>query len=259
MKQYLIITSFLLYPLNHLFAQTDYCDRITAVKVAKADPGYTTYISPHIKDIAGDKKQAFFKRFHRRFDYILINKVNVEGADLYKMRNDTAALNRRFCELFTQQKELSGYFDVLSNAQTETKQMFTITEMMQVAARFFWLENKESRGWTYYTCIGNNGQKESAYQRDYTVLEAFCFEAIFSYLDRRKSPRFYIAADKYFDAIKQGTPEADRQETAVILSARQNLYQKMEQDAELRQALLRYYRRYGNTFGFGLSDSDIKL
>lgn len=260
MKQYLIIASVLLLsPLNHLCAQTDYCSRISAAKVAKTDSGYTTYVSPHIKDIAGDKKQAFFKRFHRRFDYILINKVNLEGADLYKMRNDTAALNRHFCELFTQQKELSGYFDVLSNAEKGAKQMFTVAEMMQVAARFFWLERKESGRWTYYICIGNNGQKESNYERDYSVLEAFCFEAIFSYLDQRKSPRFFIAADKYFDTIKRVTPEADRQDTAVILAARQSLYYKMEQDADLRQALLRYYRRYGNTCGFRLSDSDIKL
>lgn len=254
MKQYLVLASFiLLYPLNHLLAQTDYCSRISAAKGAKTDSGYTTYVSPHIKDMAGDKKQAFFKRFHHRFDYILINKVNVEGADLYNMRNDTAALNRRFCELFTQQKELSGYFDVLSNTPTGAKQMFTVAEMMRVAARFFRLESKESGRWTYYTCIGNNGQKEIVYERDYSVLEAFCFEAIFSYLDQEKSPRFSIAADNYFDAIKRVTPEADRQDTAIILSARKSLYHKMEQDAALQDALLRYYRKYGNTFGFRLS------
>jgi len=237
-----------------LLAQTNYCDRITAVKMEKTDSGYTTYISPRIKDIPGDKKQAFFKRFHRRFDYILINKVNVDGADLYKMRKDTAALNRRFCELFTQQKELSGYFDVLANAQTGTKQMFTVAELMQIASRFFWLYNEEPDGWNYYICIGNNGQKESSYEKDYSVLEAFCFEAILSYLDKRKSPRFRIAARKYLDELAGAVPETDRQNPAVIFTARQSLYHKMEQDAGLKDALLKYYRRYGNTFGFRLSD-----
>lgn len=255
MKKYLGIALIaMLYHTGPLFAQTDYCNRISALKVQKTDSGYTTYISPRVNEVPVDKKQAFFKRFHRRFDYILINKVNVDGADLYKRLNDTAALNRRFCELFTQQKELSGYFDVLSNAQKGTKQMFTIEEMMQVASRFFWLDNRETDGWIYYTCIGNNGQKESRYQKDYSVLEAFCFEAIFSCLDKRKTPRFSLSADTYFDAVRAAVPEAKRQDPAIILAARQSLYQKMEQDAGLQDALLRYYRKYGSTFGFRLSD-----
>ncbi len=255
MKKYLGIALItMLYTTKPLLAQINYCDRITAVKVQKTDSGYTTYISPGIKETAFDKKQAFFRKFRRRFDYILVNKVNVEGADLYQMRNDTAALNRRFCELFTQQKEVSGYFDVLSNAQTGTQQIFTIAEMMQVAARFFWLQHTEADGWLLYKCIFNNGQKESNYEKDYSVLEAFCFEAIFSYLYKRKTPRFSIAADTYFDEVSAEVPDSKRQDPAIILAARQNLYQKMEKDADLQKALLKYYRRYGNTFGFRLSD-----
>ena len=260
MKKYLGIALIaMLYTTKPLWAQTNYCDRITAVKVQKTDSGYTTYISPGIKETAFDKQQAFFRKFHHRFDYILVNKVNIEGADLYQMRNDTAALNRRFCELFTQQKAVSGYFDVLSNAPTGTQQIFTIAEMMQVAARFFWLQHSDTDGWLLYKCIFNNGQKESNYEKDYSVLEAFCFEAIFNYLYRRKTPRFSIAADKYFDEIIDAVPKASYRDTAVLLTARKDLYQKMEQDADLQKALLSYYRKYGNTLGFRLSDVNSKL
>ncbi|GEM_PF-1268063 len=260
MKKHLI-GAVLLVPFlgSALSAQTNYCGRMIVAKIEQTDSGYSAYISPGVNDLPGDKKQDFYQKFHRRFEYILLNKMDYAKAGLHRYLKDTAELNRRFCALLTEDKQVSSYLATLSNEQQEKKETYTIKEMMQVAARFFWLQNRPSEGWIYYTCIGNNGQKESRYERDYSVLEAFCFEAIFSYLEGEKSPRFRIAARKYLDEIAATVPEAKRRDPDIIFAARQSLYRKMEQDAGLQDALLRYYRKYGNTFGFRLSDVKIKL
>lgn len=186
----------MLYHTGPLFAQTDYCNRISALKVEQPDSGYTTYISPRVNEVPVDKKQAFFKQFHRRFDYILINKVNVDGADLYKGLNDTAALNRRFCELFMQQKELSGYFDVLSNAQKGTKQMFTIEEMMQVASRFFWLDNRKQMAGSIIPVLAITVKRKAAIKRITAYRKPFVLK------------RYSVAwiKEKYLDSPYRPTP-----------------------------------------------------
>ncbi|RYE00473.1 MAG: hypothetical protein EOP54_00190 [Sphingobacteriales bacterium] len=260
MKKYLGITLMaILCQANPLLAQTDYCSRFSVLKVVHTDSGYNAYISPRINEFPRDKKQDYYQKFHRRFEYILFNKIDYAAAGLYKHLKDTAEMNRRFCTLLKDDKEINNYFASLSNELQGQKEAYTTTEMMQVAARFFWLDHQTQEGWIYYNCIGNNGQKESRYEKDYSVLEAFCFEAIFSYLDKRRTPRFSIAARKYLDEIERTVPQTDRQDTAVLFTARQSLYRKMEQDADLQQALLRYYHKYGNTFGFRLSATNTKF
>lgn len=259
MKKILGIALIAMLPHTTLSAQSDYCNRFSALKIVQEDSGYTTYISPHVNEIQVDKKQAFYQKFYRRFQYILVNKLSDEMAEFPKYIQDTAELNRRFCTLLTEDKRVRNYFAILANESQGQKDSFTKKEMMQVAARFFWLQHSEADGWLIYKCIFNNGQKESHYERDYSVLEAFCFEAIFHYLYQRKTPRFSIAADKYFDEIIDTVPKASYRDTDVLFAVRQDLYQKMEQDADLQKALLSYYRKYGNTFGFRLSDVKIKL
>lgn len=258
MKKYLGIAFLAMLPYN-LCAQSNYCARFSALKMIQDDSGYKTYISPHVNEVRVDKRQAFYQKFYQRFQYILVNKLSDEMVELPKYIGDTAELNRRFCTLLTENKQVGNYFAILSNESQGQKASFTKKEMMQVAARFFWLQHSEADGWLLYKCIFNNGQKESNYERDYSVLEAFCFEAIFNYLYRRKTARFFIAADKYSDEIVDALPQAGHRDPAVLLAARQNLYHKMEQDADLQDALLRYYRKYGKTFGFRLSDANIKL
>lgn len=256
-----LIAAALLIPClaSALSAQTTYCDRMAIIKTVQTDSGYAAHIAPHVSNAPVDKKQAFYRKFHQRFEYILFNKMDYAEAGLYKLLKDTMELNRRFCILLTEDKQVNSYFARLANEVQGQKETYTVKEMMQVAARFFWLQNRAAEGWIYYTCIGNNGQKESRYEKDYSVLEAFCFEAIFSYLGKRKIPGFRTAARKYLDEIAATVPEAKRRDPDVIFAARQSLYQKMEQDAGLQDALLSYYRKYGNTFGFRLSDVKSKF
>lgn len=115
--------------------------------------------------------------------------------------------------------------------------------MMLIASRFFLCDkvNKSDTTVGYHICVGINGQKELNSNRDYTTLEAFCFEAIFHFYKEGKPP-FVTNFIRY---IKNSTSKhkADFKDFNILLeNVKRDCYRDMEKDEALRKSLLLFYQ-----------------
>ena len=90
-----------------------------------------------------------------------------------------------------------------------------------------------------HICVGINGIAELETNRDYTVLEAFCFEAVFNSI-RRESK----LTDYFNTHIKQAKEENKKHFQGIksyLSTIRNRCYALMENDKDFEKALLKYY------------------
>jgi hypothetical protein len=59
---------------------------------------------------------------------------------------------------------------------------------MEVSSKFFYCDQvNPDTSIQAYVCVGLNGVKEAKWNKDYTLLEAFCYEGIFTQFDNERS------------------------------------------------------------------------
>ena len=213
--------------------------------------GITPRIKPGLQGHPGET----IARYRRRFDYLLQNRTRFQN--LYEpLFPDTARINTLYIAGLVADSAFMSYWNAMTapfSGRVLTREKYTAKEMMLVAATFFYCDAVRADSTvSSHVCIVLNGAGQLRSGRDHTVLEAFCFEAIFSSYDApgRKRPKFvgnfleYIAA-----AVQQEKPFFASKED-YLLKVRQLCYAKMEQDTDLQQALLDYYAAHRDTFSF---------
>ena len=202
-------------------------------------------------ETAANRKDAFasFLKSHEdRFHYLLYNRMEAMDRviDLYP---DTIRMNEAFCSAISDNNKVHTYFINLTPANLTTwntaRETFTVDDMMMVASRFFFCSGVDKADTTLEThiCLGISGQDELKTERDLTLLEAFIFEAIFSYLKGKKDPRF---VKNFYNHAKHSGKRLRNEFNGwdqFLTSARNDCYEKMMEDADLRRKLLRYYRK----------------
>lgn len=97
--------------------------------------------------------------------------------------------------------------------------------------------------------IGLNGQRESNWQKDYTLLEAFCYEAIFSDFDQDTS-RIDLAFTQNKAKVCQKKLPHFSSDDAYLMKVRKDLYRKMFKDKRLQKSLMNYYRLHQDDVPF---------
>jgi hypothetical protein len=146
-------------------------------------------------------------------------------------------------------RQLSAPFTGISTPSLH----FSRKELLQVAARFFYCQSVRSdSGISSTICIGRNGLNELTGTRDLTVLEAFCFEAIFErYYSRPgvKSKFIENFLSYISEAVQQKKPSLKNKEQ-YLLDVRAYCFRRMETDKDLEAALLDYYKEHARTFAF---------
>lgn len=172
---------------------------------------------------------------------------------------DTSRMNEAYCTALSNNKQLLDYFINLTPANLVTwdtsSESFTVVEMMTVASRFFFCSGVDKMDTTLEThiCMGISGQDELHAERDLTLLEAFIFEAIFSYFKGKKDPPF---VKNFYNHAKQ-TGSHLRATFAgwdhFLITARNECYEKMINDEDLREKLLKYYRKNKSGFNFNIT------
>jgi hypothetical protein len=208
------------------------------------DTGYSVVINNSSDDKAG----AFINHHRSRFDY-LANKVLMEDINLISPVDYKA----EYCK-YLMKDEFYYHFLLLTPVKRDEKKMtitFTRDEMMKVASRFFYVEphNEKDTTLAAHICVGNNGLRKLRSIKDLTVLEAFCFESLFHYLNSKKYPftkRFLSNIQKYAAAEKAAFTDYK----SYLLKVRQCCYDAMERDAVLQTALLAYYQHNKNSISF---------
>ena len=83
-----------------------------------------------------------------------------------------------------------------------------------------------------------------------TLLEAFCFEAIFENLQGRKDTKFMDNFLAYVDTAREQYKELPFDE--LLSKAKNEIFEKMERDRDLKSMLLSYYRENEGNLPFRL-------
>ncbi|MET0392867.1 MAG: hypothetical protein ABW019_06985 [Chitinophagaceae bacterium] len=212
-------------------------------------------ISPRVKQGMGGRQGETLARYRRRFDYLLQNRTRFRN--LYEpLFPDTARINALYIAGLVADSAFMSYWNAMTGpftGQGVTREKFTVNEMMQVAATFFYCDAvRDDSTVSSHVCIVLNGAGQLRSGRDYTALEAFCFEAIFSSYDAPggKPPGFVENFLQYIAAAVEQEKTFFLNKEDYLLKVRQLCFARMEQDASLRQALLGYYADHRDTFSF---------
>lgn len=211
------------------------------------------------------KPNSRLNNYKRRFEYLLINVSNIhlpaqaqERKDIWNLYPDTNELKRIYLNKYVEDKKLVHYFEAtaapIQNPNFEISKSFDATELMEVASKFFYCDKvNPDTSVQAHVCIGLNGTSEASWNKDYTLLEAFCFEGIFNDFDNEDSKvwesfglekqaacsqydKDIITLDQYLDSVKL------------------NLFERMKNNKDLKEELLRYYELNKSNLAFRIKN-----
>lgn len=199
--------------------------------------------------------------YKKRFEYLLLNISEIHHPDKSKERNkifnlypDTSKIKRLYLKKYTRDKKLTEYFEAtmtpIVNPNTEINTTYTVDELMKVASKFFYCDKVESdTSIQAHVCVGLNGIKEANWEKDFTLLEAFCYEGIFTRFDSEDS--------KIWDTFVSEKRKASEKYRSNILTlnqyledVKQNLFERMMNNEILKKELLAYYELNKSNLAF---------
>lgn len=212
-------------------------------------------VSPELTGSRNDALAQAMKKYPRRFRYVLMNKTRFQG--IYeKYYPDTIRINRLFTDSLRMDTSFMQVFGLLSTpfiGQKIPAIRFSRQQMMSVAARFFYCQAVRSdSGITSTICVGRNGLEELRSFPGQSLLEAFCFEAIFEkYYTSPGVKNLFIT--RFLSFIEEGRHRyihLFQNKESYLQTVRQYCFEKMEQDSALARALLDYYGANKNSLAF---------
>ena len=214
-------------------------------------------IYPAIQKDTTDSIGVFLNKYPRRFSYILKNRTNkiYEDSTFQNLFPDTLKMSEVYRQQLKKNSIVLGYLNSFANPNRslENKISFSNAELMKVASRFF-LCNSVNPDTTIYwhVCIGLNGQKEAGWTRDFTMLEAFCFEAIFDGLQSGDQDKTRFM-NNFLKFVKEAEIEfKDLSFELILKKASEQVFKKMENDNDLQMLLLDYYKKTNHQLPFSI-------
>lgn len=246
MKKYLFVL--VLFSYIHYHAQNTAIKDHVIIKVYTSQDGNETKGAP----MPELKEKSILINYQRRFDYLLINVPEIHSLGKFKERKeifdlypDTLKMKRLYLEAITNDKKLAGYFEEaaapITHAHAKAKKTYTVNELTDVASKFFYCDKvNPDTSVQSHVCIGINGLKETKWKKDYTLLAAFCFEAIFNDFDKDTS-----RISKAFDAEKSKSCKQYRDRITTLSKyledVKLDLFNRMKNNTALKEELLAYY------------------
>lgn len=206
--------------------------------------------STKINKIPNDLVSDFIEKHSHRFDYI----INKTFTAFIKVDNnfDSNYINRRFCTAISTDTFYRQFTLLTSGERNNSKKSlsFSVSELMKIASRFFMCDNirQKDTAISYHICVGLNGISELETKRDYTVLEAFCFEAIIRNL--HDNPIFISNFNEYIKKSSNRNKELFTDFKTHLTKVKDECYANMEKDKDLENVLLKYYRQNSNNINF---------
>jgi len=207
--------------------------------------------------------ESELSKYKMRFEYLLMNVSEMhqptgvkERTAIWNLYPDTIKLKRLYLDKFIQDVKLVKYFEEtnapIANPNIEITKTFNQDELMEVASKFFYCDQiLPDTIVQSHVCIGINGIKEAKWDKDYTILAAFCYEAIFDDLDKDASQ-----IDEAYSTEKQMACEQYRKNITsldkYLENVRLELFSRMKINAILKQKLLLYYELNKNNLAFRL-------
>lgn len=200
-------------------------------------------------------------KYKRRFEYIILNipefhsdQMFEERIRLFNLYPDTLIMKELIFEKYLNDEKFSLYFEQMYKAikkpKLKNKISFTSDELMEVASKFFHCD-KVNPDTTIQSrvCVGLNGVSELKWEKDVTLIAAFCYEAIFNDFSKDKSK-----ISEVWDIEKKNATEYFRANITSLENyledVKQDLYKRMRVNNLLKEELLTYYELNKNNLAF---------
>jgi len=229
---------------------------LKAEKYTEGDGEYVG-ISPAIRENVNDETGKLIAAHPRRFRYVLMNRTNFKGLDSYYP--DKKKINDLYLANLAADKNFADYFKIMTDTAPDrkTKVKISTNELMRVASKFFFCSAvKPDRSINPYICISLNGVKEAQFEKDMTVVESICFEAIFEAIDAARPKRAVFVENfiRYID--EESRPERSRtaDNDAYLANVRTAVFRRMENDAELKKHLVEFFRKNAANLPVAITD-----
>ena len=217
----------------------------------KSNNDISSHIFPDIKD-SHDSIGIFIKNHSRRFNYFFSSKIDTYT--LKKIYPDTTQIKKIFLKQINEQQFVSNFLK-LANLKKQTKELYSMDEIMEVASRFFVVVNS-GETFRIKICAGGNDFKDLNAIKDVSLIEAMTYEAIISVFDKEKSerPKFINNARIYFsEAIKN----PDSLNNKVLSKLAENrLYEMMEKDESLKLFIKEYFTMNSDNIPFDVINDE---
>lgn len=199
--------------------------------------------------------------YARRFEYLLMNVPEIFQAGKIKVRDsinslypDTVEIRRTYLEAFCSDEKLVNYFEesaaAVTNPDFQREKKYTVDELMEVASKFFYCDEVfPDTTVQMHICIGFNGVSEAKWEEDYTLLAAFCFEAIFDdmYSDSSQiRPTYSSVKEESCEQFRSSITTLDK----YLLDVRTDVFSRMKSNATLKERLLAYYELNKSNLAF---------
>lgn len=207
------------------------------------------------------KTNSELMAYKRRFEYLLINVPEIHLPGKSEERNkisglypDTVEIKKLYLNKYVHDKKLAGYFEEtiapITNPDLKINKTYTEDELMEVASVFFYCDKVEpDTSIEAHVCIGLNGVKEAKWEKDYTLLEAFCYEGIFNEFDNENSKIW----DSFVSKKKKSCERYRMNITTLnqyLEDVKLDLFKSMKKDEILKKELLAYYESNKTNLAF---------
>ena len=211
------------------------------------------------------KSNSSLKAYKRRFEYLLINVSEIHLPEKAEERNQIfdlyphkSKMKELYLEKFAQDKKLVAYFEEtlapINNPGLAVSKVYTQDELMEVASKFFYCDQiLPDTTVQAHICIGLNGIKEAVWEKDYTLLAAFCFEGIFNDFEQETSAIWDSFVIKKQEACQKFRPNITTLDQ-YLLDVRLDLFERMKLDEILKKVLLDYYELNKGNLAFRITD-----
>ncbi|HYG50330.1 MAG TPA: hypothetical protein VD905_05475 [Flavobacteriales bacterium] len=191
-------------------------------------------------------------KYKGRFDYLLLNISEIhlpskaeERNAIFNLYPKKSKIKKLYLEKYIQDKKLAAYFEEaiapINNPKTAINKTYSADELMEVASKFFYCDRvNPDTSVQSHVCIGINGLKEAKWEKDYTLLAAFCYEAIFADLDKDTSQ----ISEAYTNEKKISCQKYRKNITTLekyLEDVKLDFFNRMKSNAVLKAKLLTYY------------------
>lgn len=176
----------------------------------------------------------------RRYEYLLTNRIKVDSVS--KAMPDTIKAKAIFNSLIKDENFKRYFYSTFYNKKV-INEKFTENELMKIASKFF-LSEKIGDKFSTRICIGINGlNSRELKNKDYTLLEAIVYEAIFERLmkENTEEPFFTKNLSKYNDEAISSLKNKNVKDTLSFV--REYVFKSMENDESLKTYLLKYINK----------------
>ena len=199
------------------------------------------------------------KKHNRRFEYLLQNRTDFKQDSFQNLFPDTLKMTAIYRKNLEGDKKAKNYFMKLAQPLTNSvkqKEVYSKMEIMNVASKFFYCDSvRPDTTIGLHVCIGINGQ-ESNKLKDYTLLEAICFEAIFENMFDRKNPPKYM--DDFSNVVDKNTKLYKNLSLTgldnFLIKVRTETYNEMENNESLKATFLSFIDRNKDNLPFRVAD-----